>query len=325
MSSLMNYLLNENVFIVGCPSPINIYQTEENGFLKDDSIPKLKEELPILSDEMAKKDDTFNKNEVNIKSENDKDKNDENSAPPILLPNNYDNKHSVDGVKESNSIKTEKVDVVEALNNNISEKESNIEESKDQSKEHQLEQSNISEKNNTSSSLSEEKSLDISSTGNKEDTKMDSSSEKVDTNLEIKTEDELKEDDETDIETDLRKEEDEQKESIVSSEESSKTKVSQEINSVVEEPENDDKKYDCDTDTEVKYDTSQINEKDNFSIKKEIDNYHEKSTEMSEKDFSIKSENNIVDIKGISKIIPKDDILHSHVEDSQVNIIIFIL
>lgn len=313
------------LFITGCPSPINIYQTEENGLLKEDSIPKLKEEIPILSDEMAKRDDTSNKNEACIKSESDKDKNDENSAPPLLLPNSYDNKDSVDILKESASIKTEVIETevdnckaqTEVQNDNISEKESNIEESKSELKELQLEQSTVSEVNNEASSVPE-KSLDINNTITKTEDK------KIEASAEIKTEDELKEDDETDIETDLRKEEEEQKEASTNSGESIKEKISQEPVLSAEEPENDDKKYDCDTDTEIKYDTSQIIEKDNILIKKEQESNQEKGSEISEKDFLIKSENLREDTKD-SKIIPKD-ILHSHVEDSQVimNLSIFI-
>lgn len=274
---------------------------------------------------MAKRDDTSNKNEAYIKSESDKDKNDENSAPPLLLPNSYDNKDSVDIFKESMVIKTEVIESevdnckaqTEVLNDKTSEKVSNIEESKNELKEFQLEQPGVSEVNNEASSLSEEKSLDVNSTVNKTEDK------KIETTAEIKTEDELKEDDETDIETDLRKEEDDQKEANTNSDESIKTKISHEPVLSAEEPENDDKKYDCDTDTEIKYDTSQIIEKDHFSIKKEHENNQDKSSEISEKDFLIKSENISVDTKD-NKIIPKDDILHSHVEDSQVNMNLYI-
>lgn len=281
---------------------------------------------------MAKRDDTSNKNEACIKSESDKDKNDENSAPPLLLPNSYDNKDSVDIFKESTLIKTEVIETevdnckaqTEVLNDNTSEKVSNIKESKNELKEFQLEQPGVSEVNNEVSSLSEEKSLDVNSSLNKtEDKKIDSSYKKIETTAEIKTEDELKEDDETDIETDLRKEEEEQKEANTNSDESIKTKICQEPVLSAEEPENDDKKYDCDTDTEIKYDTSQIIEKDNFSIKKEHENNQEKGSEISEKDFLIKSEDISVDTKD-SKIIPKDDILHSHVEDSQVNMNLYL-
>lgn len=295
--------------------------------MKEDGIPKLKEEIPILCDEMAKRDDMLNKNEACIKSESDKDKNDENSAPPLLLPNSYDNKDSLDIFKENTSIKTEVIETeadnckeqTEVQNDNICEKESNIEGSKPELKEIQFEHSNVSEVNNEASSLSVEKSLDINSTANKtEDKKIDNSDKKIETTAEIKTEDELKEDDETDIETDLRKEEEEQKEADTNLEESTKTKVCQELIPSAEEPENDDKKYDCDTDTEIKYDASQVSEKDNFSIKKEEENNQEKGSEISEKDFLIKSEDMRIDTKD-SKIIPKDNILHSHVDDSQVN------
>lgn len=303
--------------------------------LKEEGIPKLKEELPILSDEVTKKD-IPKKNEVGVKSELEKDKNDfDNSAPPVLLPNSYDNKDTPDApedtiAKEKVPVKSEKSDTeadVSKLKDDevdkevLPEKEPENMETNDIVKE-KLDEPIVSEID-TKINSEEEKPVEEMNTSDKiEDEKMeiDTVVEKMDVNSETKNEEEMKEDEETDIETDVRKEEEEQKEEKeIKSETPPDTKTENVIPvSITEEQENEDKKYDCDTDTETKYDGTQTNEKEDSLIKKE----QEKGLETVDKAVLIKSEDVSDDLKerfNIHKMLPKDVILSPHIDDSQVN------
>lgn len=303
--------------------------------LKEEGIPKLKEELPYLSDDMTKKEDS-KKNEVSIKSEVDKDKNEDNSAPPVLLPNCYDKKDSDDSAVVDNlTVKTEKTDTEVEICKPENEERNEIvtvEESKEENEGNQsqdkLEDQKVSESEpEVILSTTEEKpDLEKSAPDTEEEEKMevDTSVEKMEITFETKNEEEMKEDEETDIETEVEKRKDgeEQKEVEAELPSESKTKVSEAPTPVIDEPENEDKKYDCDTDTESKYDASQANDKEESTIKKELEASIEKSDETSDKAPVVKCEEAIEDLKdkfSIHKIIPKD-ILHSHVDDSQVNL-----
>lgn len=300
-----------------------------------DSIPKLKEELPILSDEINKKDTSI-QNEPNLKTETDKDKNDiDNSTPPVLLPNNYDNKDA--GIptenKEKSGIKIEgNYENESCKQKNETENENVLDSSKPEEPaplplEEKLEESKVSETETEVGSVSDEKLTTESNSLNRsedEKTDIDMSVEKSDTAVETKNEEEIKEDEETDIEPDLRKEEEDQQKGVAALETSGcKQENSQPVPVLENEQENEDRKYDCDTDTETKYDASNILKREESTIiKKEKDESIEGKHETYGKSEKMKSEETFEDIKekyNIHRILPRDDILHSHIDDSQVS------
>ncbi|GIY19315.1 chromodomain-helicase-DNA-binding protein 7 [Caerostris extrusa] len=155
----------------------------------------------------------------------------------------------------------------------------------------------------------------------------------ADSSGELKIDEDPKaEDEETDIETDLRKEEEDVKEVTPDLEKDEETSAASKIKTLqpssptLEDNEKDDQKYDCDTDTESKcnFESVQIIENEESPlVKMERAIKSEKSENELDKMLPKVKQEEIICEDGLrekynmGKLFTKDD-LHSHVDDSQM-------
>ncbi|GFR06003.1 chromodomain-helicase-DNA-binding protein 7 [Trichonephila clavata] len=330
---------------IGCSSPLNIYQTDDGMILKDENIRKLKEELPVSADELSIKEEVQQPKLVIEIPETEKEEKadvDKSKHTDDLIENKIDlgvtGGDNVDTQKESKLVKVE--DPVTEDKSDIVMKEEISKETEDSSK-NVKEECEVMEVCDTKKE-SDTPTVDVTSKppgdAENESAPLGTDSMDVDntpdTSGELKIDEDVKaEDEETDIETDLRKDEDDAKESVPIQEKSDeistveKVKSPQPISPALQDNEKDDQKYDCDTDTESKcnFESIQTGESEESPlVKMERAIKSEKCDSiLSEKLFpkvkqeELMFEDGLRDKYNMRKMFPKDDLLHSHVDDSQ--------
>ncbi|KAG8200736.1 hypothetical protein JTE90_022342 [Oedothorax gibbosus] len=342
---------------LGCPSPLDIYQIDNDVSFKEEVSKKVKEELLTSADESIVKEEpiqqklsTAELSEAEKDSTEDKEKCKEDVGEVVEAKDVVD---VSEDVKDTKTIKSE--DVNEDTEKTKEESPSKTDEADPVSEEIKEEPEVSDQIASTETNIDEgNKSMEVSE--NVEDTEVSIKEEETmaekeplplaeepmdvdsaaDTSGELKIDEDAKaEDEETDIEMDVRKEdEDEKSEEKTTEDVEASIKEAPEKPTIPDEPpteateekEKEDQKEDLDTDTESKSNIEPVPFPDSEEsplvkmervIKSEIGD-----SGMSEKMFSkVKQEDGTFEDSlrekyNIRKMFAKDELLHSHVEDS---------
>lgn len=367
--------------------------------LKEESIKKVKEELPTSADESIVKEEPISQKASNVLSETEKDSNDDtdkckDAENMIESKDTADVSESKDDVTEfkdatdltkskdtaevTEDLDTNEIKREEGMNEDVAKNEETVVKTDEEApspkkikeEPETSEQVDVFNEKNTSEEIetkeevetkevASEKVVDMVVVSNKEEIPdsepsylneepMDVDSI-ADTSGELKIDEDAKaEDEETDIEMDMRKEDEEpspteksedrkEEETVEKEEETVEKEEPAKPNSpaaappavVAEENEKEDQKYDCDTDTESKVfeQVPPIENEESPLVKMErVIKSEMGEGGISEKMFSkVKQEEGSFDEGlrekyNIRKMFPKDELLHSHVEDSQVGL-----